>query len=83
MNWSGIRRRPGPTSHWYQRETRDGRYVARRVVSQYGLPTKFLALKRDARGNLSIVLGERFRSLASAMAACEQDAHASGALLPA
>lgn len=74
MEWTGVLRRQGPTSRWYQRESRDGRYVARRVVSRYHLATRCLALKRDARGGLSIVVGDRFRTLDAAMDACERDA---------
>jgi len=74
MKWTALRRAHGPTSNWYYRESADGQYVVRRVVSQYGLGTSILALKRDGQGNLTIFLGKRFRSMQTAMSACEQDA---------
>lgn len=74
MEWTGIRRRTGPTSRWYERHSRDGQYVARKVVSQYGMATRCIALKRDVRGFLTVVLGDGFRSLDTAMRACERDA---------
>lgn len=73
MQWTGIRQRRGPTSNWYQRESTDGRYVARRAVSRYGKATRIYALKRDEAGCLHLI-GERFRTLEGAMAACERDA---------
>jgi hypothetical protein len=74
MKWSALRRARGPTSNWYYRESADGQYVARRVVSQYGLGTSILALRRDGQGNLTIFVGKRFHSLETAIAACELDA---------
>lgn len=77
MQWTGIRRRRGPTSNWYQQESLDGMYLVRRAVSRYGEPTRIYALRRDERGGWSILIGDRFRTLEGAMAACRRDARSS------
>lgn len=83
MDWTPRRMTRTELSTWYERTSPDGLYVARTAVSQLGDRTRHYALKRDAQGRLSILLGSKYRSLAGAMHACERDMRTSRRRQPA
>ncbi len=83
LEWTRERRSVHEMSTWYQRQTLDGEYVVRRAISRLGLGTRIYALRRDHRGQLSVLLGSRFRSVNRAILACQRDLRTRRQLLPA